>query len=136
MDLIFFFFRSSGQKNFHVFYDFLEAAKADHVLKQYHLEEGHRYRYLVGDGSDERFRHQPNSNVKNFNKLLTCMKETLEFTDEQLNTTWRILAAILNLGELCVSDDDDGETKIENVELLAKSKYCKKPIHSPFPPRY
>lgn len=119
---IFNFFRCSGQKNFHVFYDFLEAAKADHVFKQYHLEEDHRYRYLVGDGSDERFRHQPKSNVKNFNKLLTCMKDTLEFADEQLNTTWHILAAILNLGELSVSDDDDGETKIESSELLTKSK--------------
>ncbi|CAI6355450.1 unnamed protein product [Macrosiphum euphorbiae] len=112
--------KCSGQKNFHVFYDFLEAAKADHVFKQYHLEEDHRYRYLVGDGSDERFRYQPKSNVKNFNKLLTCMKDTLEFTDEQLNTTWHILAAILNLGELSVSDDDDAETKIESAELLTK----------------
>ncbi|XP_026818211.1 neither inactivation nor afterpotential protein C [Rhopalosiphum maidis] len=110
----------NGQKNFHIFYDFLEAAKADHVIKQYHLEEDHRYRYLVGDGSDERFRFQPMSNVKNFNKLLTCMRDTLEFSDEQLNTTWHILAAILNLGELSVSDDEDGEIKIESVELITK----------------
>jgi len=118
-----FVFRINGQKNFHVFYDFFEAAKADRVFKQYHLEEDHKYRYLVGDGSDERFRFQPKSNVKNFNKLLTCMKDTLEFTDEQLNTTWNILAVILNLGELSVSDDEDGETKIESVELVTKSKY-------------
>lgn len=116
------FFRLNGQKNFHIFYDFLEAAKADHVIKQYHLEENHRYRYLVGDGSDEQFRFQPTSNVKNFNKLLTCMRDTLEFSDEQLNTTWHILAAILNLGELSVSDDEDGEIKIESVELITKSK--------------
>jgi myosin heavy subunit len=50
------------------------------------------------------------------------MRDTLEFSDEQLNTTWRILAAILNLGELSVSDDEDGEIKIESVELITKSK--------------
>lgn len=100
----------------------MEAAKADHVIKQYHLEEDCRYRYLVGDVSDEKFRYQSTSNVKNFNKLLICMKDTLEFTDEQLNTTWNILAAILNLGELSVSDDDDGEVKIESAELITKSK--------------
>lgn len=120
--LHFFIFRNSGQKNFHIFYDFLEAVKADHVIKQYHLEEDCRYRYLVGDVSEEQFRYQPTSNVKNFNKLLTCMKDTLEFTDEQLNTTWNILAAILNLGELSVSDDDDSEVKIESAELITKSK--------------
>ncbi|CAH1732570.1 unnamed protein product [Aphis gossypii] len=112
--------KNCGQKNFHIFYDFFEAAKADHVINQYHLEEDCRYRYLVGDGSEEQFRYQPTSNVKNFNKLLTCMKDTLEFTDEQLNTTWNILAAILNLGELSVSDDDDSEVKIESAELITK----------------
>lgn len=116
-----FFFRNSGQKNFHVFYDFLEAATADQVLKQYHLVEGKRYRYLVGDDSDER--KKPKTNVKNFNKLLSCMKDTLEFTDDQLNTVWRILAVILNIGELTVSGDEEGEVKIEDNELIGNSKY-------------
>lgn len=115
------FFRNSGQKNFHVFYDFLEAATADQVLKQYHLVEGKRYRYLVGDDLDER--KKPKTNVKNFNKLLSCMKDSLEFTDDQLNTVWRILAVILNIGELTVSGDEEGEVKIEDNELIGNSKY-------------
>lgn len=50
------------------------------------------------------------------------MKDTLEFTENQLNTIWRILAAILNIGELSVSDDDNGEAKIDDNELINKSK--------------
>lgn len=115
----FFSLRIGGQKNFHVFYDFAEAASADQMLNQYHLIEDHRYRYLVGDELDER--KQSVSNVKNFHKLLVCMKDTLEFTDSQLNTIWRILAAILNVGELTISDEGDGDTKIEDCELITKS---------------
>lgn len=116
----YYFFRNCDQKNFHVFYDFLEAANADKVLSQYHLEENHRYRYLAGDDSDEQ--NDTKSHVKNFNKLLACMKDTLEFTDAQLNTIWRTLAAILNIGELTVSDEEDGETKLDDNELVTKSK--------------
>lgn len=112
-------YRNSGQKNFHVFYDFLDAATADQVLERYHLEEGRRYRYLLGDDSDDRV--QSKTNVKNFNKLLACMKDTLEFTDEHLNTVWRVLAAILNVGELSVFEEDDGEAKIEDNGLVTKS---------------
>ncbi|VVC25287.1 Hypothetical protein CINCED_3A022449 [Cinara cedri] len=110
--------RVGGQKNFHVFYDFVEAASSDKVLSQYHLIEDHRYRYLVGDDMDER--KQSGSNVRNFHKLLACMKDTLEFTDSQLNTIWRILAAILNAGELTVSAEEDSETKIDDNELITK----------------
>lgn len=104
-----------------MFYDFLGAANADQMLDQYHLSENKRYRYLADDTYDEQ--KQPKSYVRNFNKLLACMKDTLEFTDSQLNTIWRVLAAILNIGELSFSEDDDGETKFENVELITKSEY-------------
>lgn len=79
------------------------------------------YRYLVDADSGEQI--PTNSNVRNFKKLLSCLKDTLEFTDGQLDTIWRILAAVLNIGELRFSDEDDGETKVDDVELIAKSKY-------------
>uniref|UniRef100_A0A2S2R2K6 Neither inactivation nor afterpotential protein C n=1 Tax=Sipha flava TaxID=143950 RepID=A0A2S2R2K6_9HEMI len=109
--------KTNGQKNFHVFYDFLDAASADGVLQQYKLDDNQRYRYLTADDADEQ-RKQTMSNVKNFNKLLVCMKDTLEFTDGQLNTIWHILAAILNVGELSVSDEE-GETTIEDTDRIA-----------------
>jgi len=97
------------------------------MLDQYHLNGNKRYRYLTGDNFEERTHTK--SNVNNFNKLLACMKDTLEFTDGQLNTIWRVLAAILNIGELSVSDGDDddgdGETKFEDVELVAKSEFTR-----------
>lgn len=79
------------------------------------------YRYLVDDESGEQISNK--SNVRNFKKLLSCLKDILEFTDGQMNTIWRILAAVLNIGELRFSDEDDGETKADDVELIAKSKY-------------
>lgn len=116
----FLFSRNNGHKNFHAFYDFLDAANADHMLNQYHLEENRQYRYLGNDYLNERERAK--TNVKNFNKLLACMKDTLEFTENQLNAIWRILAAILNIGELSVSDEDEGEAKIDDFELINNSK--------------
>lgn len=68
-------------------------------------------------------RRQTKSNVKNFNKLLVCMKDSLEFTDSQLNSIWRILAAILNIGELKVFDEDGGDTKFDDNVLVTKSEY-------------
>lgn len=114
--------RSDGQKNFHIFYDFLEAAISDQMLVQYGLDDRRRYRYLDGNDADDR-KQCSKSNLKNFNKLLTCMKDVLEFTDSQLNTVWRVLAAILNIGELTIFEDEDGETKIKDIETITKSKH-------------
>lgn len=106
-----------------MFYDFLEAAGADRVLEQYRLDEDRRrYRYLAADdggdddGADGR-RTGRESHAKNFNKLLACMKDALEFTDEQLNTVWRVLAAVLNVGELRVDDDDGGHGDGDGPEI-------------------
>lgn len=76
---------------------------------------------MTGDSTNEH--RQTKSNVKNFNKLLVCMKDSLEFTDNQLNTIWRTLAAILNIGELKVFEDDGGEAKFEDNEFVTKSEY-------------
>lgn len=53
------------------------------------------------------------------------MKDALEFTDEQLNTVWRVLAAVLNVGELRVDDDDGGGgdgPEIQDPETVANGK--------------
>lgn len=68
-------------------------------------------------------RKPSDSNVKNFHKLLACMKDTLEYTDSQLNTIWRVLAAILIAGELTVSEDDEGQAKIDDNHLIGNSKF-------------
>lgn len=116
-----------------MFYDFLEAAGADRVLEQYRLDEDRRrYRYLAavdGDGDDnvaDGRRTGRESHAKNFNKLLACMRDALEFTDEQLSTVWRVLAAILNVGELRVDDDGGGGDgdgpEIRDAETVANGK--------------
>lgn len=52
------------------------------------------------------------------------MKDTLEFSDDQLNTAWRVLAAVLNAGELRVTDQkQDGETSFEDPGLVANGEY-------------
>ncbi|XP_050438811.1 neither inactivation nor afterpotential protein C isoform X2 [Adelges cooleyi] len=110
--------KNSDHQSFHVFYDFLAAAKSDGVLEQYHLVDGYQYRYLMR--GEELIDDGQSARVTNFNKLLSCLKDTLEFTDDQVNTIWRVLAAILNLGEiLVIKGDEDGETKIENDDLVA-----------------
>ncbi|XP_050526951.1 neither inactivation nor afterpotential protein C [Daktulosphaira vitifoliae] len=109
--------RNEDQQNFHIFYDFLAAAKLDEMLEKYHLDKSCKYRYL--SSNKESIVYGQGAKVSNFNKLLVCLKDALEFTDDQVNTLWRVLAAILNLGELkIIKDEDDGEVKIENSDLI------------------
>lgn len=93
------------------------------MLEQYGLDERRCYRYLAESNNADDRKQNSLSNFKNFKKLLTCMKDVLEFTDGQLNTVWRVLAAILNIGELSIFEDENGETTINDIETITKSKW-------------
>lgn len=47
----------------------------------------------------------------------------LEFETEESNTIWKVMAAILNLGELEYEVGDDGYASIGNMELVDKSNF-------------
>lgn len=108
---------------FYYFYDGLEASGN---LRQYLLPQGRRMRYLRVYDSDSmsgrrrsfKVRNDPTGNAKKFEHVKECLK-ALEL-EEHCETIWRILAAILNLGDVRFIDTGNGEAEVHNIET-AKS---------------
>lgn len=109
------FFRE--QANFHILYYFYDAMKVTGQLNIYSLDESRQYRYLrINDNKNNKeIRNNPKNNAKKFEKIFTNIK-ILE--NEQLEVIYKILSAILNLGEICFKDSNENTAEIENP------KYC------------
>ncbi|XP_071862177.1 STKc_myosinIII_N_like and MYSc_Myo21 domain-containing protein ninaC isoform X2 [Bombus fervidus] len=107
-----------NQSNFHVLYYFYDGLDAISKLKQYHLPPGRRMRYLrISEKGTERkrsfkVRNDPRGNVAKFEEL----KENLTILEmeEYCETIWKILAAILNLGEIRFVEGNNGEADMDN----------------------
>ncbi|XP_012245016.1 neither inactivation nor afterpotential protein C isoform X1 [Bombus impatiens] len=110
--------RDRNQSNFHVLYYFYDGLDAISKLKQYHLPPGRRMRYLrISEKGTERkrsfkVRNDPRGNVAKFEEL----KENLTILEmeEYCETIWKILAAILNLGEIRFVEGNNGEADMDN----------------------
>lgn len=93
-------------------------------MSDYSLSPGRKYRYLrIGDkasGNKRSFkvRNDPQGNSLHFNTLVEDLR-AMEM-EEHFDTIWKILAAILILGEVRFLDDNNGEAEIENVETANK----------------
>ncbi|RLU25647.1 hypothetical protein DMN91_001804 [Ooceraea biroi] len=110
--------RDRNQSNFHAFYYFYDGLEASGKLKKYCLPGGRRLRYLrITDKSAEKkrafiVRDAPQKNAVQFEKLI----ENLKFMDmeEHCETIWKILAAILILGEIRFVEGSNGEAELDN----------------------
>lgn len=101
------------ERNFHVFYQMMAGAPKD-WLREFGLEAGKPYHYLHGDLdlSDE--------DSRNF-EALHCSMEEIGFQQGDIKEVFRMLAAILLLGEVEFSNDGDGVSVSENSTLEAIS---------------
>lgn len=112
-----------NQANFHIFYYFYDAMAAEKKLDQYYLEEGRHYRYLRIPNTEIKTklvycRYDVDGNLKRFNEFKEWM-ERINLTEDVLQTMYRVLAAILLLGE--VRFQENGKfAEIENVDVLQK----------------
>lgn len=97
---------------------------ASDSLDRYLLEPGSAYRYLRANGetcSDKDPRKTPEANVAKYEKMRQFLID-LEFDEEQRETLWKTLAAILNLGEVTFVDSEDNVAEVENVETANKGQ--------------
>lgn len=111
-----------GNANFHVFYYFYDAMSASSSLDRYHLEAGAGYRYLRANGetcSDRDPRRTPEANVAKFEKMRQHLVD-LDFDEEQRETLWKTLAAILILGEVTFVDTEDNFAEVESPDTANK----------------
>ncbi|XP_015610405.1 neither inactivation nor afterpotential protein C isoform X2 [Cephus cinctus] len=116
--------RDRNQSNFHIFYYLYDGLDAKGKLRDYSLTIGRKLRYLrIGDkstGSKRSFkvRNDPYGNSAKFAEL----KEDLKIMEMEslMDTMWKILAAILILGEVKFAEGNNGEAEIDNIDIANK----------------
>ncbi|XP_043256772.1 neither inactivation nor afterpotential protein C isoform X3 [Colletes gigas] len=117
--------RDRNQSNFHVFYYFYDGLDSTSKLKQYDLPPGRRMRYLrISDKGTERkrsfkVRNDPRGNVVKFEELMENLR-VLEM-EEYCETIWKVLAAILTLGEIRFVEGNNGEADMDNNEAANRA---------------
>lgn len=99
-----------SQPNFHLFYYFYDAMVAEERLKDFNLEGGRTYRYLRVPDTYEKtklnhVRDDPQGNVLKF-KVFEQALLGLDISPDTLETIYRILAAILILGDVRFKESD------------------------------
>lgn len=110
-----------SQSNYNIFYYFYDGLQAAGDFEKYKLKEERQYRYLriseqqIGNGP----RYNREKNIEEFKSLETIMT-SLDFTQEQKESIFNVLAAILNLGEVRFKQSEQGMAEIENKEYVSK----------------
>jgi myosin-5 len=120
--------QNEGERNFHVFYELLAGAD-DEMKRGLHLEElsAHDFQYINGGQCFQR-----NDGVrddKQFQLVLQSMK-VLGFTDVEQEAIWKILSALLHLGNVLFVSSSGDEEEEDNGTASAP---CKLSTTSPSP---
>jgi myosin heavy subunit len=96
-------------------------------LTLYKLDAGRRYHYLrilsvdSSNTNGSGVRENPEGNVKKFQEMEQQLLD-LGFQQNQLETLYCMIAAILNLGEIQFKQEQDSEVEIENPEAVTKGE--------------
>ncbi|RXG59092.1 Myosin-IIIa [Armadillidium vulgare] len=111
---------SVGEQNFHVFYYLHDGLEADDRLSRYFLDttKRERHKYLSGANWNK---YKSEENVVQFRKVVEGFK-SLGFRDDELDSIYRILAAIINLGDVdfyqTIDKDNMEQAAVKNVEQI------------------
>ncbi|XP_069984382.1 myosin-IIIb isoform X7 [Penaeus vannamei] len=111
---------SRGEQNFHIFYYLYDGLEAENKLMQYSLDKSKRdkHRYLAGAAWSK---EKSEANVQQFNKVVEGFT-SLGFRDDELDSVYRILAAIINLGDVefyqTIDKDNMEQAAVKNVEQI------------------
>lgn len=105
--------QQKGERNFHSFYQLLFGSPND-VLQKYHLKsDAQNYVYTKQGGN---LKVDSINDKSDYRGVCGAMK-ILGFLEDQTNTLWKIVAAIIHLGNIEFSTKDD-ETYIKNQDCL------------------
>ncbi|KAK7575499.1 hypothetical protein V9T40_011785 [Parthenolecanium corni] len=118
-------YKCRKEGNFHIFYYFYDAKKADGTLPKYSLKPAVEYKYLnrnpaaYQENCDGGAVNSPQQNAAKYKEILHLL-EILEFEPEQIEIVQKILAAIILLGEINFVAEDENASKIENTEVATQ----------------
>ncbi len=112
--------QSAGERNYHIFYELVSAAEEDAGLrKALKLDSPESFYYLNQSGVT---RIEGVVDEQDYDEVLNAM-DILHFSDPEQSEVWKILAAILHLGNVSFSKhanvDQDVEAKIVNSDTLS-----------------
>ncbi|XP_050497892.1 unconventional myosin ID isoform X1 [Diabrotica virgifera virgifera] len=101
--------QQQGERNFHCFYQLLSGANDD-LLKRLNISrDTHQYYYIK----------QGNAAVVNtindksdYREVMSSLN-TLQFSQQDQDTLWRVVAAILHLGNVDFENDDDEKLRLK-----------------------
>uniref|UniRef100_A0A8C9KSR8 Myosin motor domain-containing protein n=1 Tax=Serinus canaria TaxID=9135 RepID=A0A8C9KSR8_SERCA len=89
-------FQAHGERNYHVFYELLAGLPVEQKEEMY-LQEAESYFYLNQGRACEVLGKKDS---QDFLVLVRALEE-ISLSDDQLSSTWAVLAAILQLGNIC-----------------------------------
>ncbi|XP_066138034.1 neither inactivation nor afterpotential protein C [Euwallacea fornicatus] len=107
-----------SQCNFHILYYIYDGIVHSDATEKYKLCNNRDYKYLriLADGKQlvKKPRDDIEGNIIKYKKIFSYLEE-FEFTEEQITTFFSVISAILNLGEIkFTEDDEDGSAILEN----------------------
>lgn len=107
--------QADAEGNFHIFYYLYDGLESDNKLSNYYLDPAYRdhHRYLSKSANSA------HSNIERWQQLKGCFR-VLGFKDDEIDTVNRVLAAILNLGdlefgEMVSNDNTDDRARVIDV---------------------
>ncbi|XP_068215254.1 myosin-IIIb-like isoform X2 [Palaemon carinicauda] len=109
-----------GEQSFHIFYYMHDGLEDEDKLMQYCLDKSKRdkHRYLAGTNWSKTGSEY---NVQQFQKVVEGLK-SLGFKDDELDSVYRILAAVINLGDVdfyqTIDKDNMEQAAVKNVEQI------------------
>ncbi|XP_050542382.1 myosin-IIIb-like isoform X1 [Daktulosphaira vitifoliae] len=110
--------QANGERNFHAFYYMYDGLEHDKRLKEFHLDRELRstHSYLPADRQDNKTKQ---NNINKFSQLKNAFEE-VGFKDEEVNSIYCILAAILHLGDIEFGEiitDNNTDNKSTVIDL-------------------
>uniref|UniRef100_W8BGP4 non-specific serine/threonine protein kinase n=2 Tax=Ceratitis capitata TaxID=7213 RepID=W8BGP4_CERCA len=112
-----------NQHNFHIFYYFYDFMNSETLLKEYHLRNDRGYRYLriPAEAQPTKLKYHrddPIGNVEHYKRFESILQD-LDFNHKQLETLRKVLAAILNIGNIRFRPSGK-YAEVENTEMVTR----------------
>ncbi|XP_066603378.1 myosin-IIIb-like isoform X2 [Prorops nasuta] len=115
--------QAEGERNFHIFYYMYDGLEADNRLEEFDLamDLREKHRYLMDHSQTSQ------THIDKFHQLKSGFK-VLGFQDSEVDTVYKVLAAILHLGDIEfgeVASEDNTDNKSRVIDMAPLQRVAK-----------